>query len=137
MDEMSVTAGPDVPRTDSSGRRLGIEIRTITSDVNQQAMLVVADYLQRVGVGTETFVIPRQQAQDPAYRAEFPGLELVRNSADRDGLKRHPSSQTPLAENGYRGTNRTRYMNSEFDALLTRYFTTIPIRERAAVFGDI
>jgi len=137
LDGIGLARGADGTLTDATGRRLTVEIRTITSDVNQQAMLVVADYLQRVGVGAETFVIPRQQAQDPAYRAEFPGLELVRNSADRDGLKRHPSSQTPLAENGYRGTNRTRYINPEFDALLTRYFTTIPIRERAAVFGDI
>jgi ABC-type transport system substrate-binding protein len=105
--------------------------------VNQQAMLAVADYWQRVGIAAETFVIPRQQAQDPAYRAEFPGVELVRNSADRDGLKRHPSALTPLPENGYRGTNRTRYINPDFDALLTRYFTTIPVQPRAEAFGDV
>jgi hypothetical protein len=122
---------------DAAGRRLSVEIRTITTDINQKAMLSVADYWQRVGVGAETFVIPRQLAQDPEYRATFPGLELVRNSADRDGLKRHPSSQTPLPENGWRGTNRTRYTNAEFDALLNRYFTTIPLAERAQVFGDI
>ena len=137
LDGVGLLRGQDGTLTDPGGRRLSVEIRTITSEVNQQAMLVVADQWQRLGMGAETFVIPRQQAQDPAYRAEFPGLELVRNSADRDGLKRHPSSQTPLAENGYRGTNRTRYVNADFDALLGRYFTTIPTRERAAIFGDI
>ena len=137
LDAMGLGRQPDGPLIEAGGRRLSVEIRTITSDVNQQAMLTVADYWQRVGIGAETFVIPRQQAQDPEYRAIFPGVELVRNSADRDGLKRHPSAQTPLPENGYRGTNRTRYINPEFDALLTGYFTTIPVGERAAAFGDI
>jgi peptide/nickel transport system substrate-binding protein len=134
---MGLVRGANGTFADVGGQRLSVEIRTITSDVNQQAMLTVADYWQRAGIGAETFVIPRQQAQDPAYRAEFPGVELVRNSADCDGLKRHPSAQTPLAENGYRGTNRTRYINPEFDALLNRYFTTIPIRERAEAFDDV
>lgn len=137
LDGMGLARGADGMFAESGGRRPSVEIRTITSDVNQQAMLAVADYWQRVGVGAETFVIPRQQAQDPAYRAEFPGVELVRNSADRDGLKRHPSALTPLAENGYRGTNRTRYINPEFDGMLSRYFTTIPMRERADAFGDV
>src|SRR3989442_4971268 len=103
-------------------------MRTIRDEVNQQAMLGAAATWQGAAIAPETFVIPRQQAQDPAYRAEFPGVELVRNSADRDGLKRHPSALTPLPENGYRGTNRTRYINPDFDEMLTRYFTTIPVR---------
>jgi peptide/nickel transport system substrate-binding protein len=137
LDGLALSRSTDGMLQEAPGRRLSVEIRTITTDINQKAMLSAADYWQRVGVGTETFVIPRQLAQDPEYRATFPGLELVRNSADRDGLKRHPSSQTPLPENGWRGTNRTRYTNAEFDALLNRYFTTIPLAERAQVFGDI
>ncbi len=137
LDGLGFTRGADGIAQDSAGRRLSVEIRTITTDINQKATLSVADYWQRVGIAVESFVIPRQLAQDPEYRALFPGYELVRNSADRDGLKRHPSSQTPLPENGWRGTNRTRYTNAELDGLLNRYFTTIAIPERAQLFGDI
>jgi ABC-type transport system substrate-binding protein len=137
IEDLGYVRGGDGIFRDTPGQRLSVEIRTITTDINQKAMLSVADYWRRVGVAVEPVVIPRQLAQEPEYRATFPGFELVRNSADRDGLKRHPSSQTPLSENGWRGNNRTRYVNPEFDALLDRYFTTIPIRERAQVFADI
>ena len=62
---------------------------------------------------------------------------MVRNAADRAGLNRHRIAETPLPENNFRGNNRTRYMNPEFEALVDRYFRTIPIGERAQVFGDV
>ena len=47
------------------------------------------------------------------------------------------SSQTPLPENTFIGTNFARYMNADFDALVDRYFATIPKDERVTVAGQI
>jgi peptide/nickel transport system substrate-binding protein len=137
IEAMGFARGSDGAFRDERGQRMSIEIRTITSDFNAKAIIAMADHWQRVGIGAEPYVIPRQLAQDTAYRATFPGYEVVRNSADRPGLNRHRASDTPLPENNFRGNNRTRYMNPEFEALVDRYFRTIPINERAQVFGDI
>ncbi len=85
---LGLSRAPDGMLQDGAGRRLSVEIRTITSDSQRQAMLAVADYWQQVGVAAEPVVIPRAQAQDAEYRATFPGFEMVRNSADQSGLKR-------------------------------------------------
>lgn len=137
IEGMGLSRGSDGIFRDERGQRMSIEIRTITSDINTKTILAIGDYWQRAGVAAEPYVIPRQLAQEQEYRATFPGYELVRNAADRAGLNRHRMAQTPLPENGFRGNNRTRYMNPEFDALLERYFSTIPIAERAQLFGDI
>lgn len=67
----------------------------------------------------------------------FPGFEVIENPNDFPSLVRLRLSETPLPENRFTGRNRVRYVNPEFDALLERYFTTIPMRERAQVAGQI
>jgi len=42
-----------------------------------------------------------------------------------------------VAENGYRGRNRTGYVNAELEGLLDRFYTTIPEPERNSVLGQI
>lgn len=137
IEGMGLSRGPDGMFRDDKGQSFKVEIRTITSDTNTKAILAMGDYWQRAGVGAEPYVIPRQLAQDQEYRATFPGYEVVRNAADRAGLNRHRIAETPLAENNFRGNNRTRYMNPDFEALVDRYFRTIPVNERAQIFGDI
>lgn len=137
IEGMGVTRGSDGIFRDNSGQRMSIEIRTITSDTNTKAILAIGDYWQRVGIAAEPYVIPRQLAQEQEYRATFPGYEVVRNAADRGGLSRHRIAETPLPENGFRGNNRTRYMNPDFEAMVDRYYRTINITDRAQVFGDI
>jgi ABC-type transport system substrate-binding protein len=62
----------------------------------------------------------------------------VRNAADRTQFARWISANnTPLPENGFRGTNRSRYINPEFDAQITRYQTTIPLGDRLQIYGDL
>ena len=133
---MGFARGPDGLFRDERGQPFSVEVRTITTDINTKAILAMGDFWQRSGIAAEPYVIPRQLAQDQEYRATYPGYEVVRNSADRPGLARLPISQTPLPENGFRGNNRSRYVNQEFDGMLTRYYQTIPIDQRAQLFGD-
>lgn len=137
LEEMGFSRGADSMFRDERGERLSVEIRTITTDINTKTMFSTADYWQRIGIASEPVVIPRQLAQDMEYRATFPGYELVRNPASPAGIPRYLSSATPLPENSYRGNNRSRYMSPEFDALIQRYVTTIPIGERAQILGDM
>jgi ABC-type transport system substrate-binding protein len=78
-------------------------------------------------------LIPRQRQPDRPYRAGFPAFEFLKQPSDVDSPVRAHSAQTPLPENSYSGTNRSRYRNAEFDALLNRYLVTVPIDERLEI----
>jgi peptide/nickel transport system substrate-binding protein len=120
---------------DGAGQRLSVESRTNGGDDAKEKMLFSsADYWKRAGVDVEVVIVPRQQADDRQYRATYPGFDLVRQPFE---LERLLSSESPLPENNFRGKNRTRYMNAEYDALTSRYYATIPVRERNAVLGQL
>jgi ABC-type transport system substrate-binding protein len=73
------------------------------------------------------------------FRANYPGFEIVRQPNDLyvASVLRYHGSQSPTAENNYAGTNRTRYRNPEYNALLDRYAATIPKPDRLQVLGQI
>jgi hypothetical protein len=84
-------------------------------------------------VGVDTNLVPRQRADDREYRATRPGFELVRQPMDPN---RYYSNEAPLPENNFRGNSRTRIRSAELDALIDRYFTTIPRAERMQALAD-
>lgn len=137
VESLGYTRGADGILRDPSGERLSVELRTVRHDLYEKALLSVGDYLQRVGIGFEPNIVPPPRVQDREYRATFPGFEVIENPNDFPSLVRLRLSETPLPENRFTGRNRVRYVNPEFDALLERYFTTIPMRERAQVAGQI
>jgi peptide/nickel transport system substrate-binding protein len=129
--------GPDGIFRDAANQRLSLEFRTITTDINQRTLLAIADYWQRVGIGVDAVIIPPQRSTDLEYRANYPAVELLRQPSDVRGIVRLHGSEARTAEKGYTGTNNARYVNPEFDALLDRYLTTIPQRERIQVIGQV
>jgi ABC-type transport system substrate-binding protein len=115
--------------------KLTVELRTLTSfDSAVKAIYPIASYWERVGVSVDSLVVPQQLQNDRQYRAERPGFDLAVSPRD---LTRHHSAEVALPENSFRGANRARYVNAEFDALIDRYFTTIPWRERIDVLGQV
>jgi peptide/nickel transport system substrate-binding protein len=135
IEELGFQRAGDGFYRDNAGQRLTVESRTNAGDDAKEKMLFSsADYWKRVGVDVEVVIVPRQQASDREYRALFPGFDLVRQPFE---LERFLTSESPLPENNFRGKNRTRYMNAEYDALTTRYYSTIPVRERNAILGQL
>jgi peptide/nickel transport system substrate-binding protein len=126
---------------DAGGQPPAVSIWTTVSNALQpKAMTAVADQWQRLGVPVEQVPVPIQRMQDREYRAQFPSFELVENPNSitfRDLLRFH-SSHAPLPENRYTMTgNYARYQNPDLDALIDRYVTTIPRRERMETLGGI
>lgn len=134
IEGLGYTKGPDGVFRDRGGERLGVELRTVTVDLNQKVILAVADHWGRVGVPTEPVVIPPQRVGDQEYVATFPGFLLYRNPPNFATLY---GRDTRLPENNFRGSNNSRYINPAFDALLDRYFTTIGQQERIGVMGEL
>src|SRR5581483_820094 len=141
IEQLGYRRGPDGTYTDSLGQPLKIEVRS-GGDVDYQTkpMLTVADYWRRLGVTVDTVVIPEQRIRDLQYRSTYPGFELDQSSADFDQVATLQSDRIPLAQNNYRsaaGKNYARYSNPQMDALVPRYYATIPIAPRMDIARQI
>ncbi len=131
--------GADGMLRDSSGEPLAVGLIVSPSqEINVRSTLAVADYWKQIGVDATTSLQPeRSGIEKLKYEAEWPGFTLIRGNNDLEGLPILHSAQARLPERGYNGTNRGNYMNSELDALIDRYFVTIPERERLETLGKI
>ncbi len=132
LETLGYSRGGDGAFRDGNGQPLVVEMRTTGSDVQLRSVLAVSDYWQRRGVRVDQVQITGARANDREYRSIRPGFELSRYPADAtiDGMQRHHSSQVPLPENNFTGTNKQRYINAELDGYLDAYFATIPRAER-------
>jgi peptide/nickel transport system substrate-binding protein len=137
IEEIGYRRGGDGFMRDSGGRVLGLELRTTKEAHNEEALYPVADYWQRVGVQVDPLVIPPQRISDRPFRAQFPGFEVIGQPNTIKALSRLRLAQTPLPEGNFAGVNRARYMNPEFEAMLERFFTTIPLRERGEALAQV
>lgn len=137
IETLGYSRGPDGIFRDGSGQRLSLEARTPPSKNYPAALLSVADYWQRVGIEVEPVVIPAQRTGDLEYRATFPGFELTGPPSDLGGIGQLHSSKARVPENNFVGSNYSRYINADFDALIDRYFVTLPQPERLQVVEQI
>jgi len=133
--------GEGMFRAAVTGERLETELRvTAGRDLTTKSALAVANYWQHAGINAQASVTPTQRASEPEYRATFPGYYMANQPNDLGigGIGRYHSSKTSLPENSFRVTgNHNRYMNPEFDALIDRYFSTVPKQERLLALGQI
>lgn len=138
IEDLGYVRGADGYR-DAAGGRLAVEIRTSPEqDIQVKTILVLADHWKRVGVSADPVVMAEQRVRDREYVQTFPAFMTYRQpNAPNALLLRLYSSQTPLPDNNFVGRNHPRYMNPAFDALIDRYYTTIPRAERTQVLGEI
>lgn len=141
IEQLGYTRGPDGFFRSPSGERLAVTMQAVEGfDIHKKTIYPVADYWQKVGVAVDDITIgTRAQAVDREWRSTFPGFELNRhpNTMTRSTLGAGTSGQARTPQNRYVGNNIMNYVNSDWDALLDRYFTTIPLRDRYAVLGQI
>lgn len=139
IEGLGYTKGADGVYRDAANQRLSIEVRTSPEqDIQVKSLFVLADYWQRIGIAAEPIVMAEQRVRDREYVQTFPAFLMYRQPNDPNGLLlRLYGAQTPLPETNFVGRNHPRYMNAEFDALLDRYYTTIPLRDRTRVLGQI
>jgi ABC-type transport system substrate-binding protein len=115
-----------------------VEIRAVGDGAFQEkALFATADCWSRVGLTVDPVIFPRQRQGDREYRRTFPAFEQPYQPTDLERLRYWQSAEIPLPENGYIGRNYPRYQNSTWDALIDRYFSTVPIGERNQALAAI
>lgn len=135
MQDLGAARGADGTFRDAAGQPLSVEIQSvITGEINEKAMLAVADYWRQLGINAVSTPIPSQRQQDREYRMGRSGFDLAGGGTSWTEFH---SARTPLPENNFVGSNKTRYMNPEMDGLIDRYLTTIPFDPRRQILGQI
>lgn len=134
IEGLGYTRGADGLYRDGAQQRLSLKIQTTIDDLREKMILIIGNYWEQVGIGTEPVIIPRQASADRQIRATFAAFDTSR--PDPHPTRFH-SSSIPLPENGFRGNNRSRYTSHELDALIEKYFVTIPRDERSQILGQM
>ncbi len=137
VEALGYTRAADGIFRDSVGERLTVEIRSSQLDILNKSKLAVADYWQRIGVAVTPLTESETQRANPENRATFPGFETRRGTSGTSDFKYLRSSEARIRERGFIGQNVSNYMNSDFDALIDRFFVTIARPERMEVGRQI
>lgn len=136
IEELGYQRGADGLYRDGSGQGLSVELRNF--GVGGQPTFAVGDYWKQAGVPTEVVIIPEQRSRDNEYRMTYPGFQVLQQGNDVRGLRNLHSREVALPENNYVvNNNKARYSNPEYDALVDRYFITIPAGERSQILGQL
>lgn len=137
---LGFSKGADGFFRDTTGEPMSIKVQSaITSAKLNQT---VADYLTRVGIKGEGVTLQSAVATQPEVRYAYGGLDVVNAPIGALGMVNQLiSASAPLPERNYRapnsGTNRGAYVDAEWDALMRRYVTTIPVPDRMRVLGEL
>jgi len=138
ISDLGYTRGADGMFRDGSGEKLVAHLWALAGDdANVKPLLAVADYWKQIGVTPEVNLVSEQAANDSVLRANFPGFSVQGGADGQSGIPRLHSREARVAETNYRGSNYMRYRNADLDALVDRYFATIPFDERVQVLGQI
>lgn len=138
IEERGFTRGADGMFQSPTGQPLTVEIRTGPEDLIRRTSLAIGDQWRRVGVATELVEVPIARANDREHTTTFPGFNASGgNFGNFRNLKDLRSVELPTPENGYRGRNTGSYANPELDALVDRFYVTLPLQERTNVLRAI
>lgn len=136
LEELGYARGPDGRLRDAMGEQLSVGVRAWPKDLNEKVLYAVTDSWERIGVAAQPEIIPSQRTRDIRYLATYPTFELAGVPNGFTRLTLH-EPRPALPENNFIGGYHTRYRSAELDALVERYYMTIPKAERMQVLGQI
>lgn len=138
IEELGYTRAGDFYR-DAGGKDLSVSYLETRGGAPEQAALFVADSWHRVGVKTELDIRSRIDAEERSTRPGFVGNHggNILMAEPRRLFEWFHGSQAPTAENRFRGNNRQRYVNAEFDALIDRFFVTLRPQDRIELLKQV
>jgi peptide/nickel transport system substrate-binding protein len=133
---IGLTRGGDGFFRNASGQPVNVELHSGPTDILMKTKLSAASGWQQVGVQVTVVNDSDAQRSDVRYRATMPGFDTARFGTVT-AIRNFKSSEARLPERGYVGLNTSGYMNGDLDALIERYYVTIPRAERNQVVGQI
>lgn len=138
IEELGYRKGSDGMFQEAAGKPLSIQVMATQDDANAKPQFAVLDYWKTIGITPEAEIVTQQRQRDLAYRANFRSFALQAGVGyGSDGVNGLLSREARTAERNFVGGNYIRLMNPDVDALVERYFTTIPFNDRMQVLSQI
>jgi ABC-type transport system substrate-binding protein len=137
---LGFTRGGDGYFRDPSGEPLSITVQSAVT--SGKLTLSVADYLTRVGIKGDGVILQSAVATQPEVRYTYTGLDLVNAPIGATGIVNYlVSAAAPLPERNYRApissVNRGSYVDPDYDLLMRRYVTAVPLPERMQALAQL
>ncbi len=136
IEALGFSKGPDGMFRDAAGQLLNVQLHSGPTDILMKTKLSAASHWQQVGVTVTPVNDSDAQRSDVKYRATMAGFDTARFGTVT-AIRNFKSSEARLPERGYVGLNTSGYMNADLDALIDRYYVTIPRAERNQVVAQI
>jgi peptide/nickel transport system substrate-binding protein len=138
IEELGLRKGSDGMFVDAAGRPLSVQVMSTQDDANAKPQFAVLDYWKTIGITPDAEVVTQQRQRDLAYRASFRSFSVQAGIGyGPDGMNALLSKEARTPERNYVGGNYIRWMNPDTDALVERYFTTIPFDQRMQVLSQL
>ncbi|HEY3117259.1 MAG TPA: ABC transporter substrate-binding protein, partial [Chloroflexota bacterium] len=118
-----------------SGEPVQINLRASVLDTKEVS--VMSDYWRQLGIDMVEQIYPPALSQDREYRAKSPGLEIQSRGSGDDVLDNLYSSNRPLPENRYVGSNPSGYNSPAFDRLYDQLTSTIDQGQQGSLIRDM
>jgi peptide/nickel transport system substrate-binding protein len=137
---LGFSRGADGFFRDTTGEVMTIKAQSaVTSAKLNQT---VADYITRIGLKGEGVTLASAVSTQPEVRYTYGGLDVVNSPIGSLGMVNQLiSSSAPLPERNYRapnsGVNRGSYVDPEWDGLMRRYVTSVPLPERMQALAQL
>jgi peptide/nickel transport system substrate-binding protein len=135
LQEAGYTRGPDGLLRDAAGRMLSMPLTAQFTDIEQKQATVVADNWRVLGVSPEMKVMALAQQRDREFRSKIPGVGFQNRTMRYDNMV-WTSDQMTTAENRWRGSNYTGYVNPILDELWPKVLGTPDPKEREAILVE-
>src|SRR5439155_20399758 len=129
--------GADESWRDPAGQPLAIEVRTVPRDILIKSILSAAEDWKKLGLSVDPIILTQQQRSDPEFYSTYPAFDAAASNNGVGEFFAFHSSQAKTPENRYTGSNRSSYSSADLDALIDRFFSTVPFGERIQVAGQI
>jgi peptide/nickel transport system substrate-binding protein len=113
IEDLGYSKGSDGIYQNSAGERLAVHVRSNGEPITQAAVVPLANMWTNLGVATEPEVLASQRLTDREYLATFPTFRMMRQFTYATSLANVHSTNIPLPENRFVGSNYARYSNPE------------------------
>lgn len=138
FEELGYTPIPGGGFRNAAGERLApIQVWSSTTDLYIRTATSAAALWKEFGLDAEPFTVPQARESDLEFRASFPAFEALGQASDIQSVDYLRRSELRTPANGFRGRNRGGYVNDELEALIDKYYVTIPMNERMQVLSGL
>jgi peptide/nickel transport system substrate-binding protein len=139
MEELGYRKGADGLFRDAAGQAPRVQVQSSGGDeAHDQGAVLIADYFKQAGIDAYPFLVPDAQRSDRELVANFPGVGIWRGGNTPEGSFITMHSRNALVAPPWRGgSNRSRYMNGELDALIDQYMVTVSERARFQLVAQV